>query len=134
MTEAAPAPPPSRPTAPELLAQALEHLSPEERQQVTAWFLTRSTISNLSPRRGSQEVLHALVPGPEAFRDTYGQRVGRDQQVVPVRLPADLHRRLRLWCNEHGFSMATVVRGLVSRFLDSQATGVEAPDQPPSTS
>ena len=39
---------------------------------------------------------------------------------VPVRLPADLHTRLREWSAEHGFSMATVVRGLVSRFLESQ--------------
>ena len=46
-----------------------------------------------------------------------------EHQVVPVRLPAELHGRLRDWCTEHGFSMATVVRGLVARFLDGQAPG-----------
>jgi hypothetical protein len=42
------------------------------------------------------------------------------QQVVPVRFPAEQHAQLREWCAEHGFSMATVIRGLVARFLESQ--------------
>ena len=42
------------------------------------------------------------------------------QQVVPVRFAADQHAALRAWCAEHGFSMATVVRGLVARFLEGQ--------------
>ena len=42
------------------------------------------------------------------------------QQMVPVRFSADQHARLRAWCGEHGFSMATVIRGLVDRFLESQ--------------
>jgi hypothetical protein len=42
------------------------------------------------------------------------------QQMVPVRFSADQHARLRAWCAEHGFSMATVIRGLVDRFLESQ--------------
>jgi hypothetical protein len=41
--------------------------------------------------------------------------------MLPVRLPPELHARLREWCAEHGFSMAGVVRGLVERFLDGQA-------------
>ena len=45
------------------------------------------------------------------------------QQVVPVRFPAEQHAQLREWCAEHGFSMATVVRGLVARFRESQAAG-----------
>jgi hypothetical protein len=40
--------------------------------------------------------------------------------MLPVRLPPELHERLRRWSNEHGFSMAAVVRGLVERFLDEQ--------------
>ena len=40
--------------------------------------------------------------------------------MVPVRFPADQHARLRDWCTEHGFSMATVIRGLVAKFLDDQ--------------
>lgn len=42
------------------------------------------------------------------------------QQMMPVRFPDELHRRLKEWCAEHGFSMAVVVRGLVERFLDEQ--------------
>ena len=40
--------------------------------------------------------------------------------MLPVRLPPELHERLRDWSGEHGFSMAAVVRGLVERFLDEQ--------------
>jgi hypothetical protein len=42
------------------------------------------------------------------------------QQVVPVRFTAEQHAQLREWCAEHGFSMATVIRGLVARFLEGQ--------------
>jgi hypothetical protein len=41
--------------------------------------------------------------------------------MLPVRLPPELHERLRRWSTEAGFSMASVVRGLVERFLDEQA-------------
>lgn len=136
MTESAPEPKPEsrsgQPTSPELLAQALEHLSSDERQQVTAWLLARPTTSTVSGRRATPELLHAFLPGPETFRELAGARSGREQQVVPVRLPADLHSRLRKWCTEHGFSMATVVRGLVGRFLDDQAPVAEA-DRPPAS-
>jgi hypothetical protein len=40
--------------------------------------------------------------------------------MLPVRLPPELHERLRGWSGQHGFSMASVVRGLVERFLDEQ--------------
>ena len=42
-----------------------------------------------------------------------------EQQVVPIRLPVEQHTRLREWCQENGFSVAGVVRGLVDRFLDT---------------
>lgn len=41
--------------------------------------------------------------------------------MLPVRLPPELHERLRRWSTEQGFSMAGIVRGLVERFLDQQA-------------
>jgi aromatic ring-cleaving dioxygenase len=47
------------------------------------------------------------------------------QQMVPVRFSTDQHAQLREWCAEHGFSMATVIRGLVARFLEGQL-----PDRP----
>lgn len=120
-----------RHTPSELLAQALESLQPQDRQRVTAWCLSRlSGPSALGwvGRQERQDLLSNLPPTSEEFRVLYTQQFGsgsvstaRGQQVVPVRLPADLHARLRLWSTEHGFSMATVVRGLVSRFLDGQA-------------
>jgi len=119
MTDPEPTPTP-KPTAPELLARALEHLTSDERQQVTAWVLTRSAPS--ANRYAHQELLRAVTPGPEAFREYYVRGSDtRGQQIVPIRLPAEQHARLRLWCAEHGFSMATVIRGLVGRFLDGQA-------------
>jgi hypothetical protein len=111
-------------TVQELLAQALESLTSEERQRVTAWVLSRSTGTAPSlamlGQRQHEDLLHVLAPGPEGFRELYGRSPSGSQQVVPVRLPADLHARLRQWCGDHGFSMATVVRGLVARFLDGQ--------------
>ncbi len=44
---------------------------------------------------------------------------GPTQQVIPVRLSEDQHRRLKEWCAEHNFHMSVVVRGLIERFLDN---------------
>jgi hypothetical protein len=41
--------------------------------------------------------------------------------MLPVRLPPELHERLRDWSAGQGFSMAGVVRGLVERFLDERS-------------
>lgn len=46
---------------------------------------------------------------------------GEESQLVTIRLPAERHTQLRTWCSEHGFTMASVVRGLVERFLEEQA-------------
>lgn len=46
--------------------------------------------------------------------------VAGPHQMLPVRLPEEQHRRLKEWCEEHGFSMAVVIRGLVERFLEDQ--------------
>jgi hypothetical protein len=43
-----------------------------------------------------------------------------DAKMLPVRFPAKTHEQLKAWCEQHGFPMAAVVRGLVDRFLDSQ--------------
>lgn len=43
-------------------------------------------------------------------------------KVLPVRLPASDYERLRAWSRSHGFSMAVIVRTLVERFLDGQAS------------
>jgi hypothetical protein len=51
-----------------------------------------------------------------------GPETGGPWQSVPVRLSTDQHERLKQWCQTNGFTMAVVLRGLVARFLDDQAT------------
>lgn len=113
-------------TPEQLLATALESLPSEQRQQVTAWLLVRES-RGLTPgwlgKPDRDELVRTLLPGAGSFREVFGRTpniAGEGYQVVPVRLPVELHARLRDWSAEHGFSMATVVRGLVSRFLDGQ--------------
>ena len=103
-------------TVPERLAQLLETLTPEERQEITAWFLTTRGPSGPSP------AVHWLA-GPELRRSTAlasELSVGEESQLVTIRLPADRHAELRAWCADHSFTMAAVVRGLIERFLDAQ--------------
>ena len=116
-----------------LLVQAVGQLPAADRDRVYAWLLR----TGLRPSP-------AGVPGPLARRvswelgrqsrtSTQNQEWGAAvvaelvrgssspaQQMVPVRFSANQHARLRAWCTEHGFSMATVIRGLVDRFLESQ--------------
>ena len=81
--------------------------------------------SGLGPFGSFRQVLRAAQfgRGPE-YIASYAPAAGRPQpgaqQVVPVRFPAEQHAQLRDWCAEHGFSMATVIRGLVTRFLETQ--------------
>jgi hypothetical protein len=102
-----------------LLVKAVGMLPADERDQVFTWLIERRMTSGMPgwpspPRRLTMDML----TGPIAATRTVTQP--SSQQVVPVRFPADQHAALRGWCAEHGFSMATVIRGLVSRFLDSQ--------------
>jgi hypothetical protein len=118
-----------------LLVRAVGTLQPEDRDAVLAWLLRRD-VRRLSgavigqPGLAQQvrevqlgvvgEFITAQAPGagrpqPGAVRPQPGAR-----QVVPVRFPAEQHAQLREWCAEHGFSMATVIRGLVARFLEMQ--------------
>ena len=57
------------------------------------------------------------IPGGPGMAVMPGQSA-----MLPVRLPPELHERLRRWSTEQGFSMAGVVRGLVERFLDEQSS------------
>jgi hypothetical protein len=102
-----------------LLLKALESLPPRDRDLVLRNLLT----GRLDPigRRRSQ-----LPTTSEALPFSFSQaRVGMEmtrqvEQPLLVRLPADLHARFRRWATGHGFSMASVVRGLVERFLEEQ--------------
>ena len=95
---------------PQKLAALLETLTPQDRQEITAWFLTRSETPGLAWLSGAPQprALSGLLPA------------GEDSQLVTIRLPAESHAKLRTWCTEHGFTMAAVVRGLVERFLEDQ--------------
>jgi hypothetical protein len=109
-----------------LLVKAVATLPDGERDQVYAWFLDRGITGS---RPGSfagpgplprqlREMSATLLSLQTAGGLPGAQPVG--QQVVPVRFAADQHAALRTWCSEHGFSMATVIRGLVARFLEGQ--------------
>lgn len=126
-------------TSEELVARALESLSSDERQQVTTWLLSRpgrerggwlshhTAGDPMYAMASSQSFLELYARGMLGTAGTSVEKTGQ-MVPVPVRLPADLHSRLREWSAEHGFSMATVVRGLVSRFLEGQASGEAAPE------
>jgi ParG len=139
MTEPPDDPPPpgtaySSMDASRLLVQALGQLPPADRDKVYAWLLGTSLqlqpglISRLSGQLG--QAVGAEAPsatqqdfgeaGVEVVRNLFRSPAAQAQQMVPVRFSTEQHARLRAWCTEHGFSMATVIRGLVDRFLDSQ--------------
>jgi hypothetical protein len=109
-----------------LLVKAVATLPDAERDQVYAWFLDRGITGS---RAGSfagpgplprqlREMSATLLSLQTAGGLPGAQPIG--QQVVPVRFAADQHAALRTWCSEHGFSMATVIRGLVARFMEGQ--------------
>jgi hypothetical protein len=64
----------------------------------------------------------SVAIGPEVTPPPLGPETGGPWQSVPVRLSTEQHERLKQWCQANGFTMAVVLRGLVARFLDEQAT------------
>jgi hypothetical protein len=104
-----------------LLVQAVGTLPAAERDQVYTWLLGRAMAgpygtSHLPGRM--REVGAQLLSLQREGGLPAAQHIG--QQVVPVRFSTEQHAQLRTWCTEHGFSMATVIRGLVARFLEGQ--------------
>ena len=106
-----------------LVVHAVGQLPPEQRDLVLTWLLRQRpglsrqwTIGARASEHAAE--LHALQLS--AARQPTRGMPPTAQQVVPVRFPAQQHAQLREWCAEHGFSMATVIRGLVARFLESQ--------------
>ena len=111
----------------EKLINLLETLEPDDRKEITAWLLGHGTpalASHLSRDAvlGLQRSLRAGIRDDLlAGRDVAtGLMSGENSQLVTVRLPTAQHERLRDWCNDHNFTMAAVVRGLIERFLDGQ--------------
>lgn len=114
-----------------LLVQAVGTLPAEQRDLVLAWLIRQRPLGyGPEALRGLAGTLTtspltrpAFDPVLEPILGTGSMRAAgaTGQQVVPVRFPAEQHAQLRDWCAEHGFSMATVIRGLVARFLEGQA-------------
>jgi aromatic ring-cleaving dioxygenase len=117
-----------------LLVHALGQLPSADRDKVYIWLLGTSLQlqGGLVGPLGGQltRAMRADVPASrqqdfaeaeaEVLRGLFRSTGSPAQQMVPVRFSAEQHARLRAWCTEHGFSMATVIRGLVDRFLDGQ--------------
>lgn len=119
----------------QMLVRALNELKDEERDQVLAWLFSRipnATIPTAAAlgsdlRHGRMRRWREYAAVESSILSTFGVDPTRgDLQMVPIRMPVELHARLREWCKEHNFSMATVIRGLLARFLDEQG-------QPPPT-
>jgi hypothetical protein len=111
----------------EKLTDLLETLEPDDRRELTAWLLGRGT-----PGLASRLSRDAILGLQHSLRTSVGEDLlagrdvatglvsGENSQLVTVRLPSAQHERLRDWCNDHNFTMAAVVRGLIERFLDGQ--------------
>jgi hypothetical protein len=111
-----------------LLVHAVNQLPEQERDQVLAWLLGsgwRQRVGTTPPSAvvwGDREERAVQLQLLQAAKPGAGERRAASvyQQAVPVRFSAEQHAQLREWCAEHGFSMATVIRGLVARFLEGQ--------------
>jgi hypothetical protein len=109
-----------------LIDKALNGLPDRERREVVR-YLIRSCLAGGSPLMPTSGTWESAVVGPPSFgleplpRSQFPVMAsGAEHQTLPVRLPEEQHAALKAWCNEHGFSMATVVRGLVENFLRTQ--------------
>lgn len=102
-----------------LLVKAVGMLPSDERDQVYIWLLERGIGGSFSSSFGSARRMRSHVLSMQRS-GVLPSAQPTGQQVVPIRFPADQHAALRAWCADHGFSMATVIRGLVARFLESQ--------------
>lgn len=116
-----------------MLVQAVAALPPDDRDAVLVWLLRsdpRRMSAAVAGQTGFVRLRSAHLGAVESatVSDVIAAQAAETrrsqpsvQQVVPVRFPAQQHAELRDWCTAHGFSMATVIRGLVARFLESQA-------------
>jgi hypothetical protein len=116
------------------LAKVLETASSEDRQVITAWLLDRraeppSSVGTAADMRVWFNSLRGSPEGLSVFDRVERLRgalaPGGESQLVTFRLPQERHTQLRQWCGDHDFSMASVIRGLVERFLEAQPADVE---------
>jgi hypothetical protein len=123
-----------------LMLKAVRSLPPEEQDALLEAMLEPRLVpwaapgvpdpGTAGPGLAAVEV-HGPIPPPRVYGPErgfgvtlppVGPETGGPWQSVPVRLSTDQHERLKQWCQTHGFTMAVVLRGLVARFLDDQAT------------
>jgi hypothetical protein len=106
-----------------LLYKAVRELPDEEQAAVFEYFFELG-IGAQRPWALKQAELWARGSGVPASGEwptaifTTQKGAGPNQQIIPVRLSEDSHRRLKQWCADHDFHMSVVVRGLIERFLD----------------
>jgi hypothetical protein len=108
-----------------LLLKAVRTLPQREQDQVfTALFREAlsepAPFTRPSPTPTPPDVL--MLSQPPSMLLPPGAGASGQTAMLPVRLPPELHERLRRWSTDQGFSMASVVRGLVERFLDEQSS------------
>lgn len=107
------------------LTALLETLPAPDRQEITAWLLRTGRVPAWPDPAAevAPELVAGHLGGHARLRQIGGAlTAGEDSQLVTIRLPAERHASLRQWCAEHGFTMATVVRGLVERFLTQEGS------------
>jgi hypothetical protein len=108
-----------------LLLKAVRALPQREQDQVfTALFREAfgepQPFARALPSPESPEAVTLSGPAPMWMGSATPFESPRPTAMLPVRLPPELHERLREWSADQGFSMAAVVRGLVERFLEGQ--------------
>lgn len=102
--------------AEDLLLKAIRSLPQDEQDEVLRSIVGRAFAGPDTPT-------HGMELFPPDFTVTPGPQFDAMKQMTApllVRLPADLHDRLRRWSTTNGFSMAAVARGLIERFLNEQ--------------
>jgi hypothetical protein len=118
-----------------LMVKAVRSLPPEEQDALLEAMLEPRLAPWPGPGAPGLPSPADLLAGQSPVHRIYGQdpryeltlpplgpETGGPWQSVPVRLSTDQHERLKQWCQANGFTMAVVLRGLVARFLDDQAT------------
>ena len=103
--------------AEDLLLKAIRSLPQQEQDEVMRSIVGRAFSGIDAPP------IEMFPPhGPDVTVATGPAFDTSKQMTAPllVRLPADLHDRLRRWSTTNGFSMAAVARGLIERFLNDQ--------------
>jgi hypothetical protein len=116
---------PPRDRTSRLVLKAIRSLPQREQDEVLRALIGKAIVAAPPPARSGgfrpapeEPPLH--LTDPEVIPAPPFSVTKQVNQPLLVRLPSDLHDRLRLWATEHGFSMAGIARGLIERFLDEQ--------------